>query len=83
MPCQVWKAWRLCESQQTPARGAKPRRIESKGHWNVSENVRTNLEKIEELYLHTIEQQKEIETLKNTLNVLLKELEQIKKQQQQ
>ena len=41
------------------------------------------LEKIEELYLHTIAQQKEIETLKNTLNVLLKELEQIKKQQQQ
>ena len=27
-----------------------------KGQWDVTENVRTNLEKVEELYLHTIEQ---------------------------
>ena len=44
--------------------------IESKGHWNVSENVRTNLEKVEELYLHTIEQQKEIQLLKKSKNKL-------------
>ena len=29
--------------------------------WNVSENVRTNLEKVEELYLHTIAQEKKIQ----------------------
>ncbi len=33
--------------------------IEEKGHWNVTENVRTNLEKVEELFLHTLEQEKE------------------------
>jgi hypothetical protein len=50
-----------------------------KGQWDVNENVRTNLEKVEELYLHTIEQQKQIEaqqkeinTLKVMLNTLLK-----------
>ena len=32
-----------------------------KGQWDVTENVRTNLEKVEELYLHTIEQEKKIE----------------------
>jgi cell division protein FtsB len=44
--------------------------------------VRTNLEKVEELYLHTIEQQKQIEaqqkeinTLKAMLNTLLKKME--------
>lgn len=57
--------------------------IEAAGQWNVSENVRTNLEKVEELYLHTIEQQKEIETLKNTVRVLVEQLEQIKEQQKQ
>jgi len=38
--------------------------VEKAGAWNVSENVRTNLEKVEELYLHTIAQEKEIEALK-------------------
>ena len=53
-----------------------------KGQWDVTENVRTNLEKVEELYLHTIEQQKQIEAqqkeinnLKVILNTLLKKME--------
>lgn len=41
-----------------------PAEIEEKGHWNVTENVRTNLEKVEELFLHTLEQEKKIEALK-------------------
>ena len=57
--------------------------IEKAGQWNITENVRTNLEKVEELYLHTIEQQKEIETLKNTVRLLVEQLEQLKTQQQQ
>ena len=34
------------------------------GRWNVSENIRTYQEKVWELYLHTIAQEKEIEALK-------------------
>jgi len=56
--------------------------VEKRGSWNISENVRTNLEKIEELYLHTIEQQKQIEAqqkeitaLKDMLSTLLKKME--------
>ncbi|MBT6161879.1 MAG: hypothetical protein HOH81_09360 [Flavobacteriaceae bacterium] len=56
--------------------------IQAKNSWNVSENVRTNLEKIEELYIHTIEQQKQIEAqqkeitaLKDMLSTLLKKME--------
>ena len=30
--------------------------IKEKGSWNITENVRTNLEKVEELYLHAIAQ---------------------------
>lgn len=52
--------------------------IKANGKWDVTENVRTNLEKVEELYLHTIEQQKQIEAqqkeideLKALLNQLL------------
>ncbi|MDA0201620.1 MAG: hypothetical protein O2806_07450 [Bacteroidetes bacterium] len=44
--------------------------IEATKSWNISENVRTNLEKIEELYLHTIEQQKKIEMLMQSLQAL-------------
>ena len=44
--------------------------IEASKSWNISENVRTNLEKIEELYLHTIEQQKKIEMLMQSLQAL-------------
>lgn len=35
--------------------------IAAEGSWDVTENVRTNLEKVEELYLHTIAQQKRID----------------------
>ena len=38
--------------------------IDAAGRWNISENIRTNLEKVEELYLHTIAQEKEIKALK-------------------
>ena len=37
--------------------------IKETGRWNVTENVRDNLEKVEELFLHTIEQNKEIKEL--------------------
>ncbi|NHF60808.1 hypothetical protein FK220_015745 [Flavobacteriaceae bacterium TP-CH-4] len=51
------------------------------GIWNLSESNLKNLEKIEELFLHTIEQQKQIEglqsqnvELKNEVNMLQKRL---------
>ena len=44
--------------------------IEATKSWNISENVRINLEKIEELYLHTIEQEKKIEMLMQSLQAL-------------
>ena len=37
--------------------------IEEHKTWNVSENVRSNLEKVEELYLYIIEQQQQIDAL--------------------
>ena len=52
--------------------------IQTKGKWDVSENVRTNLEKVEELYLHTIEQQKEIERQKSALEKQQKEIDALK-----
>ena len=33
------------------------------GHWDLTENILTNLEKVKELYLFTIEQQKRIDSL--------------------
>ena len=60
--------------------------IMEKGQCDVTKNVRTNLEKVEELYLHTIEQQKQIEDLKaenanykKTLELVLKRLDAIEK----
>jgi hypothetical protein len=53
--------------------------IEATKIWNISENVRTNLEKIEELYLHTIEQQKKIEMLMQSLQALEYKLNEIMK----
>ncbi len=44
--------------------------IQANGKWDVSKNVHSNLEKIEELYLHTIQQQKEIEELKALVHSL-------------
>ena len=51
--------------------------ITKKGKWNVTENVRTNLEKVEELYLYTIEQQKEIEAKNIEIDRLNKRLQKI------
>ena len=55
--------------------------IQDAGQWNISENVRTNLEKVEELYLHTIAQEKkinaqekEIKSLKSALDTLLERM---------
>jgi hypothetical protein len=53
------------------------------GSWNVTENVRTNLEKVEELFLYTIEQQKQIEAQQkeiNELKAMVKELVGLKKE---
>ena len=47
--------------------------------WNISENVRTNLEKVEELFLHTIEQQKKIENQQQEIIFLKEELRLLKK----
>jgi hypothetical protein len=52
--------------------------IAEKGSWNVSENVRTNLEKIEELFLYTIEQQKKIDGQKATLEAQQNEIDALK-----
>lgn len=41
--------------------------IKKKQVWNISENVRTNLEKVEELYLYTILQEKKINAQKELL----------------
>ena len=52
--------------------------IKNKG-WDVSENVRTNLEKVEELFLYTIEQQKKIDQQHQAISLLKSELSQLKK----
>ncbi|MDT0621252.1 bZIP transcription factor, partial [Croceitalea sp. P007] len=48
------------------------------GYWNLSQSNLQNLEKIEELFLHTIEQEKKIEALKAENINLSKELETLK-----
>ncbi|RTE52666.1 hypothetical protein EHW67_15490 [Arenibacter aquaticus] len=59
--------------------------IKEQGFWNLGEASRINLEKIEELFLHTIEQEKKIkqlksdnESLSNELKALKKDMEEIK-----
>ncbi|WP_350290609.1 hypothetical protein [uncultured Croceitalea sp.] len=49
------------------------------GSWNLSRSNLKNLEKIEELFLHTIEQEKKIEALKSKNEVLAEELDSLKK----
>ena len=49
------------------------------GFWNLSQSNLQNLEKIEELFLHTIEQEKKIEVLKSENETLNSELESLKK----
>ncbi|MRX65184.1 bZIP transcription factor [Maribacter luteus] len=48
------------------------------GKWNLSKSSLNNLEKIEELFLHTIEQEKKIDQLQNENRALTKELETLK-----
>ena len=52
--------------------------VKRDGYWNLSESNIKNLEKIEELFLHTIEQEKKITTLQNENETLNKELEALK-----
>ena len=49
-----------------------------KGQWNLSASNLQNLEKIEELFLHTIEQEKEIKKLKAEKEAMAKELKSMK-----
>ena len=52
--------------------------VESDGHWDLTQGAINNLEKIEELFLHTIEQEKKIDQLKSENKALNKELETLK-----
>jgi len=51
----------------------------AEGKWNLGESNIQNLEKIEELFLHTIEQEKKIKTLQSEKDTLTEELDTIKK----
>ena len=60
--------------------------VKKDGSWNLSESNLQNLEKIEELYLHTIEQEKKInqlqsekETLSDEIKAMRKDLDEIKR----
>ncbi|WP_299436393.1 hypothetical protein [uncultured Maribacter sp.] len=53
--------------------------IKKQGFWNLGESTRINLEKIEELFLHTIEQEKKIKDLQEEKNNLSEELNALKK----
>ena len=48
--------------------------VKKEGSWNLSESNLQNLEKIEELYLHTIEQEKKIDQLQSEKEVLFEEV---------
>ena len=56
----------------------KAEQLSAEGKWDVTENVRTNLEKVEELYLHTIEQQKQLGAQQEQLEAQQKEIETLK-----
>ncbi|MBU2973651.1 beta strand repeat-containing protein [Zobellia sp. B3R18] len=51
---------------------------ENEGNWDLTEGALKNLEKIEELFLHTIEQEKEIKKLKAEKEAMAKELKSMK-----
>jgi hypothetical protein len=53
--------------------------IINQGFWNLGEASKNNLEKIEELFLHTIEQEKKIKSLKSKNEELAEELDSVKK----
>ena len=54
--------------------------IKEQGFWNLSETSKINLEKIEELFLHTIEQEKKIDQLKSENESITEELDTLKKE---
>ncbi len=53
--------------------------VKKEGSWNLSESNIQNLEKIEELFLHTIEQEKKIEALAAEKEALAQKLERLEK----
>ncbi|KKN84678.1 hypothetical protein LCGC14_0286450 [marine sediment metagenome] len=57
--------------------------VKEQGFWNVSESSRVNLEKIEELFLHTIEQEKKIKELKAANTNMHTEMEVLKAQMEE
>ncbi|MFV1450628.1 hypothetical protein VBZ51_15840, partial [Maribacter sp. HS] len=57
--------------------------VKEQGFWNVSESSRVNLEKIEELFLHTIEQEKKIKELQKANTSMSSELEVLKTQMEE
>ena len=54
------------------------KQVEEDGVWNLSASNLQNLEKIEELFLHTIAQEKKIDQLQNENKALTQELEALK-----
>ncbi|KSA11648.1 hypothetical protein I600_3842 [Maribacter dokdonensis DSW-8] len=57
--------------------------VKEQGFWNVSESSRVNLEKIEELFLHTIEQEKKIKELQKANTSMSSEIEALKTQMEE
>ncbi|WP_425234465.1 hypothetical protein [Ulvibacterium sp.] len=57
--------------------------IKNQGFWDLGEASRINLEKIEELFLHTIAQEKKIEQLQNEKDSLSQEVQTLRKDIQQ
>ncbi|MEP2238418.1 MAG: hypothetical protein ABJI22_08665 [Maribacter sp.] len=57
--------------------------IKEQGFWDLGEASRVNLEKIEELFLHTIEQEKKIKELQSTNDNMSTELEALKAQMEE
>ena len=54
--------------------------VQKDGFWNLSKSNLQNLEKIEELFLHTINQEKKINQLETKNQAILEELESLKKE---
>jgi hypothetical protein len=54
--------------------------VKAQGFWNLGEASRINLEKIEELFLHTIEQEQKINELQQTNETMATEVELLKVQ---
>ena len=57
--------------------------IKEQGFWDLGEASRINLEKIEELFLHTIEQEKKIKQLESTNKNMASEVEALKAQMEE